>query len=91
MKDPDARAADWESGAIAWVADRNHTPLIILRGVSDLVNTQGGESYANLPLFQKNARKIVENLAGQLPWWVKTLSLIIRRSITQLVAFLCHN
>lgn len=70
MKDPDARAADWESGAIAWVADRNHTPLIILRGVSDLVNTQGGESYANLPLFQKNARKIVENLAGQLPWWV---------------------
>jgi hypothetical protein len=29
-------AADWESGAIAWVANRNKVPLLSLRGVSDL-------------------------------------------------------
>ncbi|MGA9397596.1 MAG: 5'-methylthioadenosine/S-adenosylhomocysteine nucleosidase [Anaerolineaceae bacterium] len=72
IKEYDARAADWESGAIAWVADRNRTPLIILRGVSDLVNPQGGESYGNVEVFQKNTRKIINNLAGQLPWWIKT-------------------
>lgn len=27
-------AADWESGAIAWVAQRNGTPVLILRGVT---------------------------------------------------------
>jgi nucleoside phosphorylase len=70
MADPDVRAADWESGTIAWVTKRNQTPLIILRGVTDLVNDQGGESYGNLALFQKNTRKIIEILAGQLPWWV---------------------
>ena len=36
-----ARVADWESGAIAWVAAHNCTPLIILRGVSDLVSPTG--------------------------------------------------
>jgi adenosylhomocysteine nucleosidase len=72
IKDHDARAADWESGAIAWVAERNQTPLIILRGVSDLVNPHGGESYENVNLFQKNTRKIIKILAGQLPWWVNT-------------------
>jgi adenosylhomocysteine nucleosidase len=65
-----ARVADWESGAIAWVAERNHTPLLILRGVSDLVSPVGGESYGNIEIFQKNTRKIIEMLAGQLPWWL---------------------
>ncbi|HSV85435.1 MAG TPA: 5'-methylthioadenosine/S-adenosylhomocysteine nucleosidase, partial [Levilinea sp.] len=32
-----AVAADWESGAIAWVAQRNGVRCLILRGVSDLV------------------------------------------------------
>jgi adenosylhomocysteine nucleosidase len=67
----DARAADWESGAIAWVAERNKTPLIILRGVSDLVSPNGGESYGNVELFNKNTRKIMETLAGQLSWWLQ--------------------
>jgi adenosylhomocysteine nucleosidase len=65
-----ARVADWESGAIAWVAERNHIPLLILRGVSDLVSPAGGESYGNVALFQKNTRKIIEILAVQLPWWL---------------------
>jgi len=38
----DAMAADWESGAIAWVAKKNNQRLLILRGVSDLVGGEGG-------------------------------------------------
>jgi adenosylhomocysteine nucleosidase len=66
----DARAADWESGAIAWVSRRNQKPLIILRGVSDLVGPNGGESYGKVEVFQKKTRKIMEILAEQLPWWL---------------------
>src|SRR6185436_13083103 len=36
-----ASAGDWESGAIAWVAAHNHTRVMILRGVSDLVDAHG--------------------------------------------------
>jgi adenosylhomocysteine nucleosidase len=45
-----AIAADWESGAIAWVAARNHVRCLILRGVSDLVGEAHGmrnEFYLN--------------------------------------------
>ena len=38
-----ASVGDWESGAIAWVAAHNHTPVIILRGVTDLVDAAGGD------------------------------------------------
>jgi adenosylhomocysteine nucleosidase len=58
----DARAADWESGAIAWVARQNGTRCLILRGVSDLVGEQGGEAYANIEVFRENTRLIMENL-----------------------------
>ena len=34
-----AVAADWELGAIAWVAQRNSRRVLILRGVSDLVSS----------------------------------------------------
>jgi len=37
--------ADWESGAIAWVAHRNATPVLILRGVTDLANPNLIDSY----------------------------------------------
>jgi adenosylhomocysteine nucleosidase len=72
IKQYNARAADWESGAIAWVAKRNEKPLIILRGVSDLVSPSGGESYGRIQVFQKNTHKIIEDLAVQLPWWINT-------------------
>jgi len=39
-----ATVADWESGAIAWVAARNHTPVVILRSVTDIVDAQGGDA-----------------------------------------------
>jgi adenosylhomocysteine nucleosidase len=58
----DARAADWESGAIAWVAKQNNVRCIILRGVTDLVGKNGGEAYGNIELFHKNTEKTMETL-----------------------------
>ena len=65
-----AIAADWESGAIAWVAKMNGVKCLILRGVSDLVSAQGGEAYGNIELFHKNTRAVMEELIGQLPDWL---------------------
>jgi adenosylhomocysteine nucleosidase len=65
-----AVAGDWESGAIAWVARRNRVPVVILRGVSDLVGVEGGEAYANLSAFEAGARVVMKNLLDQLPNWL---------------------
>jgi nucleoside phosphorylase len=43
--------ADWESGAIAWVAQKNSTPILILRGVTDLVSPGKAEAQDNPQLF----------------------------------------
>ena len=45
-------AADWESAPIAWVAQKNDTPCLILRGVSDIVKATSSESDNNLGLWQ---------------------------------------
>lgn len=65
-----AVAADWESGAIAWVANRNSVPCLILRGVSDLVSPAGGEAYGNINLFHLNTLTIMQELVHQLPGWL---------------------
>ena len=70
-----AIAADWESGALAWVATRNKTRLLILRAVSDLVNEHGGEAYGNIELFNKRTLKIMEQLIEQLPAWLEKVRL----------------
>src|SRR5262245_42390573 len=44
-----ASAGDWESGAIAWIAAHNHTRVMILRGVSDLVDAPGGDPTYHAP------------------------------------------
>jgi adenosylhomocysteine nucleosidase len=44
-----ASVGDWESGAIAWVAAHNHTRVLILRGVSDLVDAPGGDPTYHAP------------------------------------------
>jgi adenosylhomocysteine nucleosidase len=62
-----AVAADWESGAIAWVAQRNKTRLLILRAVSDLVGGDGGEAYGNLELFHERTKTVMRELFRQLP------------------------
>lgn len=66
----DAVAADWESGAIAWVAKKNNMRLLILRGVTDLVSGAGGEAYGNLGLFHERTKTVMKTLFGQLPDWL---------------------
>jgi len=65
-----AVAADWESGAIAWVAKRNSQHLLILRGVSDLVGSEGGEAYGDYELFLSRTREIMGQLLDALPKWL---------------------
>jgi adenosylhomocysteine nucleosidase len=64
-----AVAGDWESGAIAFVAARNHTRLLILRGVSDLVGPAGSQAYGNLQYFAEGTRGIFSQLLAALPQW----------------------
>lgn len=64
-----AVAGDWESGAIAWTAARNQTPLLILRGVTDLVGASGGEAYGALALFERAAEEVLARLVQALPEW----------------------
>jgi len=66
-----AVAGDWESGAIAWVAARNGTRCLILRGVTDLVGTGGGEAYeGNIQVFVQGAMEILRRLVDALPAWI---------------------
>ena len=77
LRDMDDRfrpvAVDWESGAIAWVAQRNLTPLLILRGVSDLVNPGNGEAQGNPALFEANAARVMRSLVNDLPKCLKAM------------------
>ncbi|HSQ27120.1 MAG TPA: 5'-methylthioadenosine/S-adenosylhomocysteine nucleosidase [Anaerolineales bacterium] len=65
-----AVAADWESAAIAYVAAQNHTRIIILRAVTDLVAESGGEAYGNLAFFQLATEKVMANFVQALPAWI---------------------
>lgn len=69
----DAVAADWESGAIAWVAKRNATRLMILRGVTDLVGADGGEAYGKIEIFHERTRTVMKDLFEQLPEWLYSI------------------
>lgn len=70
----DALAADWESGAIAWVCQRNQVPCFILRGVSDLVGKFGGEAYGGLNVFETGTVLVMQTLLDSLPGWVETIT-----------------
>jgi len=65
-----AVAGDWESGAIAFVAARNAVPCLILRTVSDIVGSRGGEAYGNPGIFEERAKSIMTRLMGALPAWI---------------------
>lgn len=65
-----AIAADWESAALAWVAQKNHARLLILRGVSDMVSEEGGEAYDNIEIFNQRAKEVMRQLFDQLPGWL---------------------
>lgn len=66
----DAIAADWESGAIAWVASRNRVRCLILRGVSDIVGIGGGEAYGNHSVFAAGTQQVMTRLLDSLPGWL---------------------
>jgi adenosylhomocysteine nucleosidase len=66
-----AVAGDWESGAIAYVAQRNRVPCLILRGVSDVVNEQGSAAYQNVQVFESEAGKVMDFLLEALPAWIQ--------------------
>lgn len=70
-----AVAADWESGAIAWTAQQNHVPCLILRGVTDLVSLQKGEIYNGIEAFQQRADEMMKTLLRSLPAWLDCVDL----------------
>jgi adenosylhomocysteine nucleosidase len=70
-----AVAADWESGAIAWVAKRYGVRCLILRGVTDLVGASGGEAYGDIGVFHENTKAVMKNLIEQLPDWLQRVRL----------------
>lgn len=75
LKSKGALAADWESGALAWVAGKNNARLLILRMVSDLVSEQGGEAYGDIGIFNKRAKDVMRQLFEQLPDWLDIVRL----------------
>jgi adenosylhomocysteine nucleosidase len=66
-----AIAGDWESGAIAWVAEKNQTHCLLLRGVTDLVGENSGEAYGgNVSYYYKNTEMVMNMLIKSLPHWL---------------------
>lgn len=57
-----AVAADWESASIARVCKKNNVRVIILRGVSDVVDVTGSRTYGNIQDFESQSRKIMGSL-----------------------------
>jgi adenosylhomocysteine nucleosidase len=57
-----ASAGDWESGAIAWTARHADTPVVILRGVSDVVGAGGDAAYGDVAVFEAGTRVVMRRL-----------------------------
>ena len=75
LKSKGAIAADWESAALAWVATKNRTRLLILRMVSDIVSEQGSEAYGDISIFKERSREIMKELFEQLPAWLEAVTI----------------
>lgn len=78
IKKYNAVAADWESGAIAWVAKKNAVKCLILRGVTDLVDPETGEAYGNFDLFSQRTREVMRKLFDQFPKWQDAIESVAR-------------
>jgi adenosylhomocysteine nucleosidase len=63
-----AAAADWESGAFAWVCARNHKDWLVLRTVTDLVSDQFAEALGNADLWKQRSVQAMQVLLNHLPW-----------------------
>jgi adenosylhomocysteine nucleosidase len=66
-----AIAADWESGAIAYTAQRYGKRILIIRGVTDLVGPRGGEAYGKISVFWCNTETVMKRIFADLPFWLK--------------------
>ena len=75
LKVQGAIAGDWESAALAWVAQKNGARLLILRAVSDLVSEQQGEAYGNIQLFVERTKDLMRKLFEQLPNWLDSVQI----------------
>lgn len=64
-----ADAADWETGAFAWVAARNQVPWLALRGVSDLVTPQGSETDNGVDLWRSRLDQLIRKILADLPFY----------------------
>jgi adenosylhomocysteine nucleosidase len=71
IKEYAAVAGDWETGAIAYTAERNKKKTLILRGVTDLVSDQNGEAYGNFNLFVQRTDTVMRRLLIELPKWIE--------------------
>ena len=68
-----AVVVDWESGAIARVAQRNETRVLILRGVSDLVSEESdSDTYGRPNVFEERVTAIMQRLFDVLPKWLES-------------------
>lgn len=67
MRTYSAVAADWESGSIARICKRNQVPVVILRGISDVVGASGSRTYGNAADFEAQSKKIMRSLLALLP------------------------
>lgn len=65
-----AIAGDWETGAIAYTCQRNKKKLLVLRGVTDLVNEKGGEAYGKPEVFINGTEVVMRKLLTDLPAWL---------------------
>lgn len=66
-----AVAADWETGAFAWVAARNQTPWLALRSVSDLITRHASETDGEVDLWRSRLERLMGNLLADLPFYLK--------------------
>ena len=63
----EAIAGDWEPGAISYIAVKNKTSLLFLRGVSDLISETAGEAYEDSGIIEDNAYSILQSMISTLP------------------------
>lgn len=68
LRDFGAAVADWESGAFAWVCDRNKSDWLVLRAVTDLVNEHEAEAIGNAEIWRQRTREVMPRLLKHLPW-----------------------
>lgn len=66
-----AVAADWESGAIAWVAGKNQIRCLILRVVSDVVSPEGSPAYNSYEYFTQASKTYIPPIIESLPLWLQ--------------------